>query len=171
MEKRLLLFRHGKSDWNVAFQNDHDRPLAKRGIKSAKTMGRLLAAAKQVPDAITTSSAVRAHATVKLAAEAGGWGCPIQVTDQLYGADTDMVLKVIQESADPIQTLLLAGHEPTWSTLTSLLVGGGKLHFPTAAMVRIDFDVDTWERVTYGLGVLVWFIQPRFFMDGKFAPF
>ena len=37
--KSILLFRHGKSDWNANYEKDHDRPLSKRGIIAAKTMG------------------------------------------------------------------------------------------------------------------------------------
>ena len=168
MGKRLILLRHGKSDWKADFQNDHARPLAKRGIKAAKTMGKLLATAEQVPDTVITSSAVRAHSTVKLAVQSGKWGCPIQVTDALYGADAATVLAVIQQVPDSIQTLLLAGHEPTWSHLTLRLMGGGQIHFPTATMVRLDFDVDSWTQVAYGQGTLIWLLPPRLFTEGKF---
>ena len=34
--KSILLFRHGKSDWNASYKRDHDRPLSKRGVKAAK---------------------------------------------------------------------------------------------------------------------------------------
>ena len=37
--RSVIMFRHGKSDWDVDYGPDHDRPLAKRGIKAAKKMG------------------------------------------------------------------------------------------------------------------------------------
>ena len=163
MPKRLILFRHGKSDWQAEFSNDHQRPLAKRGIKAAKVMGKHLAAAAQLPDSVLTSSALRARTTVELAAQAGNWSCPIRVTDALYEATPNQVLATIHQEPEQMQTLLLAGHEPTWSMLTSLLMGGGHLRFPTAAMARLDFEIDTWEQVTYGQGTLVWLLQPKFF--------
>ena len=48
MAKVIILYRHGKSDWGAAYGSDHDRPLAKRGINSAKIMGKL--AGKIRPD-------------------------------------------------------------------------------------------------------------------------
>ena len=36
--KSIILFRHGKSEWNTYYDSDHNRPLAPRGIKSAKKM-------------------------------------------------------------------------------------------------------------------------------------
>ena len=48
--KSIILFRHGKSEWNTFYDSDHNRPLAPRGIKAAKKMGVFLANKKQVPD-------------------------------------------------------------------------------------------------------------------------
>jgi phosphohistidine phosphatase len=165
--KRLILFRHGKSDWDAPFDQDHDRPLAKRGIKAVKGMGKLLAQADQLPDLVRSSSAVRAHTTVQLAAKAGKWSCPIEVRDDLYETEPDRVLPLIQSTPKTVQTLLLVGHEPTWSTLAALLIGGGQLCIPTAAMVRLDFAVESWSQVDYGIGKLVWLLQPRFFIGGE----
>jgi phosphohistidine phosphatase len=57
---------------------------------------------------------------------------------------------------------MLAGHEPTWSALASDLMGGGILRFPTAAMARIDLEIDGWKTVGFDRGMLVWFLVPRF---------
>ena len=35
----IIIFRHGKSDWNAVYGKDHDRPLSKRGINASKKMG------------------------------------------------------------------------------------------------------------------------------------
>lgn len=167
MARQLILFRHGKSDWGAGCDLDHQRPLAKRGIKAAKVMGKLLAAIGQVPDAVLTSSALRARSTVELAAQAGRWTCPIRITDSLYDAEPKQVLSEIQLEPDETQTLLLTGHEPTWSILTTLLIGGGQICFPTAALARIDFEVNAWQQVAYGQGYLIWLLQPKLFLDRK----
>lgn len=160
MEKRLILFRHGKSDWAAPFERDHDRPVAPRGIKAAQQMGRLLAAAGQVPDRVVTSSALRAKTTASLAAAAGGWGCPIDVTDALYEATPAVVMQLIQQQSDSVASLMLVGHEPTWSQLTGLLAGGPVV-FPTAAMVRIDFELASWADLSAGQGQLIWLLPPK----------
>lgn len=168
MSKRLLLFRHAKSDWHAGAMNDHERPLTKRGREAARVMGRVLAAADQLPDLVVTSSAVRARTTVELAHEAGGWTCPIETSDALYDTDAASVLEMIRELPDSTDGVLLAGHEPTWSQLASLLISGGSLRFPTAALARLDLDVDEWRDVTSACGVLVWLLQPKFFIEGNF---
>jgi len=161
--KQLLLFRHGKSDWEADFSNDHDRPVAKRGRNAAQVMGRLLALSPYAADAVITSSAVRARTTAELAAEAGGWGCPIRVSDALYEATPEQVLAEIRQEPDTTQTLLLVGHEPTWSALAAALIGGGKVRVPTAALLCIDCQVARWNAVDQGLGQLLWLLPPKFF--------
>ena len=140
--KTIILLRHGKSDWEADYDDDHERPLAERGRSAAALMGTLLARVNQVPQRVLCSSAVRARETVRLAVEAGGWSC--SVTED-----------------DAVVSLLLAGHEPAWSGLAAELIGGGELRFPTAAMARIDFEVDRWSRVRPATGSLVWFVIPR----------
>jgi phosphohistidine phosphatase len=159
--KTLILFRHGKSDWNTDYGADHDRPLAKRGRNAAATMGTMLARTEQIPDRVLTSSAVRARDTVELAAEAGGWKCPVEIVPEFYGSSPATVVARVREESDAASSLLLAGHEPTWSTLAAELTGGGFLRFPTAAMVRIDLDLDSWSRLEVDKGMLVWFLIPR----------
>lgn len=159
--KTLIFFRHAKSDWNSAFQADHDRPLAKRGVKAAKSMGRYLSEIAQTPDSIVTSSAERAQQTVTLAAEAGGWEAPVRICPAVYGATPHDLLEEIRTEPEGSDVLLLAGHEPTFSSTISLLIGGGTVRFPTAAMARIDFPADDWKEVQFGRGQLIWMAIPK----------
>ena len=167
MTKQLLLFRHGKSDWEAEFNRDHDRPVAERGLKAAKTMGKLLAAAAAVPDSVITSSALRAHTTLQLAMEAGHWQSQIRVTEALYEASVDQVMEVIHQEPDHHRSLMLVGHEPTWSGLTTYLMGGGRVRVPTAAVVCLGFDVDTWGQVAPQGGMLLWLLPPKLITKAK----
>ncbi len=166
--KHLLLFRHAKSDWGTTAENDHARPLTKRGIAAARAMGRVLAASGQVPDRVVTSSAVRAKATLEVARAAGKWKCPTEISDALYETDAASVLEEIRALPKSATTVLFVGHEPAWSDLASFLIGGGNLRFPTAALARVDLTVSGWPAVTFGRGELVWLLQPRFFTKGRF---
>jgi len=159
--KTLLVLRHGKSDWDADDGNDHERPLAKRGIQAAKIMGRWLATIEQVPDRVITSSAVRAHETVRLAAHAGAWPGPLDARRELYDAAPEDVLRVVRSCENAFDRVLVAGHEPTSSALVGKLTGGSTVEFPTAALARIDFPVAKWADVSFGGGVLAWLVTPR----------
>ncbi len=163
MTKTLILFRHGKSDWDASPQSDRDRPLAERGTAAAKTMGQLLTTAKKVPDMAITSSAVRARTTLDLAVAAGHWNCATEITDDLYEASVDQVLDVIHRTPDGYEALMLVGHEPTWSDAISFLTGGGRAKMPTAATACLEFEIASWSQVEYGRGTLLWLLPPRLF--------
>ena len=157
----LLLLRHGKSDWTEDGGDDRARTLAKRGRNAADAIGRFIARAEQVPDAAITSPAVRAAETLRLVMKAGGWTCPSRSAEPLYGGGVPGLLSEIGAEPAGTELLLAVGHEPTWSEAASLLIGGGRLSMPTAALARIDLDVDRWDEVGPGTGALAWSVVPR----------
>lgn len=158
--KTVMIFRHAKSDWPEEFPDDHERPLALRGRKAAKVMGRFLRRIDQIPDAVVTSSAARAVATVTLATKAGKWKCPVRVADELYACAPDEILKEIRSQPDSVDTALVTAHEPSCSEAISLFVGGARVRFPTAAIARLDFTVNGWKDCAYGHAQLIWLATP-----------
>ena len=163
--KTVLLFRHGKSDWNAPFGFDAERPLAERGISAAALMGRFITEAGVAPDLAVSSPAVRARTTLEIAAEAGGWDAPRRIEPAIYDGSAVTVAERIRETDNDVATLLLTGHQPTWSTLTSSLIGGGVISFPTAAVACIDLAITSWADAAPGRGELRWFVPPRILSD------
>jgi phosphohistidine phosphatase len=158
----LILLRHGKSDWQTDYGgDDRARPLARRGRKAAKTVGRFLGRSGQVPDGAITSPAVRAADTLRRAMKAGSWTCPVRTAAGLYGGGLSGMLAEIRKEPNTTRLLLAVGHEPTWSEAVTAFIGGGRVQFPTAAMARIDFELDRWEDVEPGAGALAWSVPPR----------
>ncbi len=161
----LLVVRHGKSDWSTGAP-DRERPLNMRGRTAAMTMGRALRLADHAPQLVMTSPALRAHTTARLAAEVGEWeDVPIEVVEELYGSGPGAVIEVLRERART-DRLAVVGHEPTWSSLVSILIGGGRIRMPTAAVAAVD--VPSWRSVGPGEGTLMWMLIPRLITDGFF---
>ncbi len=159
--KTLLVMRHAKSDWGTASGDDHDRILARRGIKAARKIGRFLTESGTIPDLVLSSTAVRALTTVELAKEAGVWGCDIVANRNLYASDPERVLDVIHETGNGVQRLLIAGHEPTWSTLVGWLIGGGRVGMPTAAVACLDLPQGDWLDLAPSTCQLRWLVTPK----------
>jgi len=157
---QLLVMRHAKSDWGAGFSDDHERPLTSRGVKAARRMGRLLTELGARPDLVVSSTAVRARTTVDLAVEAGSWGCPVELTRSFYTEQAGEVLAEIVNGT-AAGRLMVVGHEPTWSTLVSMLIGGGRLRLTTASVACVDFEVDRWRDVAPGTGRLGWLVSPK----------
>ena len=81
--RSIIIFRHGKSDWDAIYDRDHDRPLSNRGLKASKKMGKYLNKIHQIPEIIISSSAIRAKNTAKLALEHGNWSSKFVIENTL----------------------------------------------------------------------------------------
>lgn len=160
--KTIILFRHGKSDWNANFERDHERPVAPRGKKASKAMGKWLAETDQLPEYCVVSSALRTRQTYEYASKAGKWEADMVIEEALYDSTVGTYLSVIQDLPDEYQRAILIGHEPTCSGTTSALAGQADIRFPTATMARVDLDVDHWDEVEPDSGILIWLQPPRF---------
>ena len=159
--KTVMLLRHGKSDWDASFAHDAERPLSPRGVDAAQTMGRFVTAAGRMPDLVVTSPAVRAATTAQFAHQAGEWGCSIEVDPRLYGASATEALSTVAELPPAVETVLMVGHQPTWGQLVVLMIGGGWVRFPTAALACVEFGATDWSAVAAGRGELQFLVPPR----------
>ena len=159
--KSVILFRHGKSDWNASYSTDHDRPLNSRGIKAAKKMGQYLLVKDQIPDLIISSTAVRAKTTTQLAIKSANWQSKFILERGIYGGSPKYLLELVRSQNNQYTSLCLVGHEPNFSSFISQATGNGYLNFTTANMVKINFNVDLWIKVQFLKGKLEWHQQPK----------
>ena len=63
MTRTLILTRHAKSSWDAPVASDHDRPLNKRGRKSAPAIGTWLKQNGWLPDEVISSTSARTRET------------------------------------------------------------------------------------------------------------
>ena len=160
--KTIIIFRHGKSDWNANFEHDHERPIASRGIKASKAMGKWLNKTGQSPEYCVVSSALRTRQTYNHAAKGGDWKCEMIVADALYDSTVNTYLEIIRRLPEHVDRALIVGHEPTCSGVTSLLAGRADIRFPTATMARVDLEIASWNEADEESGTLIWLQPPRF---------
>lgn len=156
--KTLLVLRHAKSSWSEGGLSDYDRPLNKRGQRDAPRMGKLLAEENLVPDAIVSSSAVRARTTSEAVAVASGFGGEIELVDDLYGSGVGDYVASLAARPDDERRVLIVGHNPTVEDLIERLTGEDE-RMPTAALAHITVPIDRWEElapVNYATLVHVW---------------
>jgi phosphohistidine phosphatase len=153
--------RHAKSSWDDPELADHDRPLNKRGKRDAPRMGRLLVKEELVPDAILTSTAVRARETAQAVAEALEFDAQLQVDKDLYLAGPAEILAVLRRVDEDAERALLIAHNPGLEELLEALTGS-RDSLPTAAIARIDLGVRRWRDLKPGTtGRLVALWRPK----------
>ena len=178
--RTLVLFRHAKSAWPDV--PDHDRPLARRGIRAAPVMGRWLREAGLVPGQVLCSTARRARETWQYAQPGLAATPPVTFDARIYeGAAADL-LALIREVPPATGTLLLIGHNPAIEDLARLLAAApgaagpgtagprtGDSHhsdldrmrskFPTAAIAVLRSG-GTWHDLAPGRARLTAFVTP-----------
>jgi len=159
----LYFLRHADADPPKYYDDDQDRELSSDGERDARRLGQFLSATDQLPDQFITSTAVRARQTAEALPEGGDWMAevPLRTSHTLYQAQPADVLAEIQSTEDGVRAILLVGHEPTWSTTVSQMVGAANVALPPGTCVRIDTAVDQWSNLKFGDGTLHWMIPPK----------
>lgn len=160
----LILMRHAKSSWSDVTQADHDRPLNKRGQRSARALGDWLRKHDHAPDQILCSSAARAQETC-----AGlNLGLPAPAVRTLYLAEPETMMRALQAATGRV--VLMIGHNPGIADFAFRLVRKPPQHdrfldYPTGATLVADFDVAGWSDIDWAQGRTVDFITPRELID------
>ncbi|MEH0155506.1 histidine phosphatase family protein [Limibacter armeniacum] len=162
--KTLYLVRHAKSSWDHPELSDFDRPLNKRGLKAAPLMGKVLHEKGVIPQQVISSSAKRAKETaITIVKEIGLNPDNIIYADKIYEASTNTLLTLIKSCDDKVTSLMLFGHNPTFTDLANVLTDEYIDNIPTAGIVGISFDTDHWKEAKKGK--LLFFDFPKNYKD------
>ena len=146
--KNLHIVRHGKSSWDFEDISDIDRPLSPRGINNAYLMAKKLSERKVEPDLFITSPANRALYTSIIFARVLKFPYDqIQISDSIYMGYTDELIKLIQTLDNSVSTLLVFGHNPAFTALANQLMDKYVDNIPTAGIVSLGYEIETWEQL------------------------
>jgi phosphohistidine phosphatase len=161
--KQLTLLRHAKSSWDDSRLPDHDRPLARRGLRDAPRMGARLASRGLEPDLMLTSSATRARETAELVrGELNNGPVALRVEPKIYLATPGELLAVIASVEDAVDSLVVIGHNPGFTQLANMLLPDlDLLNLPTAGVVCIECDIPSWDAIDAGSRRLEFYDFPK----------
>jgi phosphohistidine phosphatase len=121
-ERTLVLLRHAKAEGSVGVP-DEQRPLTARGHADAAAAGAWLARRRLRPDLVLCSPAKRTRQTwhgVSVAL-AGDPAPAVRYEPDLYEGGPEALLTLVREVSDDVGVVLLIGHNPSVSMLSSLL--------------------------------------------------
>lgn len=66
---------------------------------------------------------------------------------------------------DKYNTIMLFGHNPDMTSLSSYLTGEYFDNVPTCGIICIDFNIDSWNNITNENGKLRFFIFPKLYFQ------
>jgi phosphohistidine phosphatase len=167
--KRLAILRHAKSSWANPGFDDFNRPLNKRGWKSARRLGAELKQRGLKFDLVLSSTAARTRETLDGIQEKYDFGAPIEFDPHLYLASEQLLLERVQALDEKVKAPLIVGHNPGLEQLITALTRDdreGLRHrvagkFPTAALALIELPSKLWTDIEPGSGEIVELILPK----------
>ena len=145
--KTLLILRHAKSSWKHVDLQDHDRPLNKRGRRDAPRIGQLLQNQRLCPELILSSTARRTRKTAAKAARQCGYQGVIELDGTLYLAAPDAYIAALRKVDDPIQCVMVVGHNPGLEQWLAMLIGCA-VRLPTATLAHVELELTSWQELT-----------------------
>jgi phosphohistidine phosphatase len=128
---RLFLVRHAEA---AAGEPDELRSLTGAGRKTARALGKQLAADGVHPDVVLSSPLLRARETAAEVAKATG--AEAEADDRLApGAEVDDVRAAI---AGRGETVVVVGHQPDCGRIAAELGGGPEPRFPPGGVATLE---------------------------------
>ncbi len=152
---RLYFLRHGLADWpDWDPARDHERPLTKEGVKKMKSTAETIAALDLKLDAVLSSPYARAYQTADIVAKE--LGLDVLHEPLLAPGFSTERLEDLLRARPNAAALLLVGHEPSFSTVISQIIGGGRVLLKKGALARVDVEFNDELR-----GDLIWLLPPK----------
>ena len=134
--KDLYIVRHGKSTWDIEGISDIDRSLKERGINDAYKMAERLLVQDRIPQKIISSPAVRALHSATIFARTFNFPYnEIIINEGIYHAGMNVMLSIIQQVDDNINSLMVFGHNPTFTDLANHFINNKIANVPTTGIV------------------------------------
>jgi len=163
---QLYFLRHGKAgDRDEWTGPDFERPLTAEGREEMRAVARGLRALDVRPDAVLSSPLVRAWQTAEIVAEELGLPSVTDAPTLAPGCDLDLLAAALQRVRSA-GAVMVVGHEPDFSTLIGLLIGGRKapaeVELKKGACCRVDVSgsLDSGDALV-GHGTLVWLLTSK----------
>ena len=142
MTRTLVLLRHAKAEIPTD-EPDYDRRLTQRGENDAAAAGSWLAAQNIRPDLVICSPAARTRQTWEGVSAAIATAPEVRFEKDLYWGGRTEVFDILRTVPDAVGTVLVVGHNPTMSEVSTLLI-------PDADYDGVDIELKTAGLAVHG---------------------
>ena len=150
---KLHLLRHAKTDQNSSTGKDFDRKLLKKGKDQSTEMGKYLKEQNFNPSKIICSTAARTRETITLIQKEHKFISKIEYVDEIYLAEKDKLFSIVSNIFGS-EDVFIIGHNNGLSDLASYLMDDF-IDLSTCDFVTIQFNIENWNEISKGLGVVI----------------
>jgi len=90
------------------------------------------------------------------------------ITDEnIYEASLSDLLDIITQQDDTIASMMIVGHNPTFTQLANYLTDKAFDNVPTSGVVAVGFPFNSWKQVNEGAGKVLFFEYPKKYKKKK----
>lgn len=166
--KTLYIVRHAKSSWDHPGLEDYERPLLEKGRKRTKYIVDYFMDHQIKVDLIMSSHAKRAHETAKILAVGVQYPqSDIVVSKNLYFGYSDSLFNIFYDLSDDVNSLMIVGHNPTFTTFANHFLDKGIDNLPTSGVVCIAFDMKSWADIHDSKRKVKFVISPKLLRERR----
>jgi phosphohistidine phosphatase len=133
----LYVFRHAKAERAGPDGGDAARPLAEKGQRDTRRLGRWMREREFAFDLVATSPHARAWETAVLVLQSADAPPPLEAWDELGPEGTVEAVLARLAALDPAGAVLLVGHKRLLSALVSAAIGGGRVRLGLGSLARV----------------------------------
>ncbi len=146
--KKLILFRHGKSSWNE-LTSDKERKLEASGEVDAEMVSKKLIDFLPTDYQIFSSTAKRASQTATIVSKTINYPLEkIIFENDLYTFDEDELEQAIKFFDESYHCVIIFGHNNALTDFVNKFSHQNIDNVPTAGVVILDFECDSWKKIT-----------------------
>ncbi len=149
----LTVLRHGEAEMGSRNSGDFLRQLSASGKHQISRLNEVLKNNDFKIEMLLSSTAKRASQTAELISK-DFQPKNIQFEDEIYEAEPEDLIKLIQKLDDKTVNLMLVGHNPGLSALVSYITGEGYVSLKPGMMAVLDIFVDDWSMIGRESGIL-----------------
>lgn len=161
--KHIVFVRHARAEEDSGSFPDFERSLTTNGKSTSEKMAMKFRERVKDPVLFITSPAFRAYETALVFARIlKHKPDDIILKNTLYtDPNLNALGDILSEADDSIDTVVLFGHNPSFTELADRLSKNGCDFLPKAGIVCLTFHTDTWKGIVRERGTIEYFLKPE----------
>jgi phosphohistidine phosphatase len=161
--KKIIFVRHGKAEEPAAGFPDFERSLTETGKNISRCMAAKLKEKEKDPGIIITSPAFRAIETALIFTGVFGISPDKMIINSniYFNIDQNSLMTILKNTPEEIDTIMLFGHNPSFTELPELLGRESFGVLPKSGIVCLSFKTKTWSGINRNEGHIEYFLKPK----------
>jgi phosphohistidine phosphatase len=161
--KKIIFVRHGRAEEPGSMVNDFERSLTTKGKNISEQMAKILKEKEKGSAILVTSPAFRAYETALIFARIlGSDPDKIELKNNLYSRTSlNSFADIIEKTSDDKDTIILFGHNPSFTEIPDRLSKDGCDFLPKSGIVCISFKSEAWKGIVREKGKIEYFLKPE----------